>query len=268
MNTGKIMFIIGITAFLFACSNHPAAVQMQVSGGYIQYNGGNGWQNLIALDDLRGPQGPRGPRGPAGQDAPGTEEPAYSSAPYPTEFPADTEDEDPQTAAPCEHRYRCVAQQTVLIDSAEGLWQIDSTYQCETCGDTVAYSYEYVQPGPETGETTLPSPEGPHTPTPTVPPATPPVATPTAPPTPVPTFSPGPTPTTLPTPPGPTPTAPPTPVPTPTVTPTAPPTPVPTSTVTPTAPPSTSTPLPSTPTPPPHTPPAATPPPSCTMPPA
>ena len=273
MKLEKITFIIGISALLIACSNSPAPVQMRVSGGYIQYNAGYGWQDLIDMESLRGPQGPRGPRGPAGQEAPGTEEPAYSSAPYPTEFPADTEDEDPQTATPCEHRYRCVAQQTVLIDSAEGLWQIDSTYQCETCGDTVAYSYEYVQPGPETGETTLPSPEGPHTPTPTVPPATPPVSTPTTPPTLPPTQRPSPTPTDPPTP-GPTPTftVPPTQQPTeppePTSTPTAPPTPVPTSTVTPTAPPSTPTPLPSTPTPPPHTPPAATPPPSYTMPPA
>ncbi len=274
MKLEKILFIIEVTALLFVCFNHPSAVQMRVSDGYIQYNGGNGWQNLVCLEDLRGlpgpegPQGPRGPRGPAGQDAPATEEPAYSFAPYPTEFPAGTEDEAPQ-AAPCEHRYRCVAQQTVLIDSAGGVWQMDSTYQCETCGDTVAYSYEYVQPGPETGETPLPSPEGPHTPTPTVPPATPPVATPTAPPTPDPTFTPGPTPTPLPTPPGPTPTAPPTPVPTPTVTPAATPTATPVPTATPTQPPTTPTPTPHTPpTPTPHTPPATTPPPSYTMPPA
>lgn len=260
MKLEKIMFIIEVTALLFVCSNHPSAVQMRVSDGYIQYNGGNGWQNLVCLEDLRGlpgPEGPQGPRGPAGQDAPGAEEPAYRFTPHPTALPAGAEDEDLQTAAPCEHRYQCVAQQTVLIDSAGGVWQIDSTYQCETCGDTVVYSYEYVQPGPETGETPLPSPESPHTPTPTVPPATPPVATPTAPPTPAPTFSPGPTPTSLPTPPAPTPTAPPTPVPTPTVTPTATP-----------APSATPTPPPTTPTPTPHTPPATTPPPSYTMPPA
>ena len=276
MKLEKITFIIGISALLIACSNSPAPVQMRVSGGYIQYNAGYGWQDLIDVESLRGPQGLPGPQGPAGIDAiPGGAEPSAGA-------PTATPDPDGQDAAgspdmeTCEHLYQCTAQQSVFVaESSDGsLWRMDSTYECEKCGAVVAYSYKYKQPGTAGGpDSPAPSPGSPHVPESTVPPSTPPVSTPTTPPTLPPTQRPSPTPTDPPTP-GPTPTftVPPTQQPTeppePTSTPTAPPTPVPTSTVTPTAPPSTPTPLPSTPTPPPHTPPAATPPPSCTMPPA
>lgn len=280
MKLEKITFIIGISALLIACSNSPAPVQMRVSGGYIQYNAGYGWQDLIDMESLRGPQGLPGPQGPAGIDAiPGGAEP-------PAGAPTATPDPDGQDAAgspdteTCKHLYQCTAQQSVFVaESSDGsLWRMDSTYECEKCGAVVTYSYKYKQPGTADGPSSpAPSPGSPHVPESTVPPATPPVSTPTTPPTLPPTQRPSPTPTDPPTP-GPTPTftvpptqqptEPPEPTSTPTAPPTAPPTPVPTSTVTPTAPPSTPTPLPSTPTPPPHTPPAATPPPSYTMPPA
>ena len=271
MKLEKITFIIGISALLIACSNSPAPVQMQVSGGYIQYNAGYGWQNLIDVESLRGPQGlpgPQGPQGPAGIDA--ILGGAESSAGAPTATP----DPDGQDAAgspdteTCEHLYQCTTQQSVLVEEyADGsLWRMDSTYECEKCGAVVVYSYKYKQPGTAGSPgSPAPSPGSPHVPESTVPPATPPVSTPTTPPTLPPTQRPSPTPTDPPTP-GPTPTftVPPTQQPTeppePTNTPTAPPTPVPTSTVTPTAPPSTPTP--------PHTPPATTPPPSYAMPPA
>lgn len=45
-----------------------ADVRMQVDGGYIQYSsdGGENWNNLIAMEDLIGPAGPAGPAGPKG----------------------------------------------------------------------------------------------------------------------------------------------------------------------------------------------------------
>lgn len=82
MKLEKITFIIGISALLIACSNSPAPVQMRVSGGYIQYNAGYGWQDLIDVESLRGPQGLPGPQGPAGIDAiPGGAEPS-AGAPH------------------------------------------------------------------------------------------------------------------------------------------------------------------------------------------
>lgn len=109
MKLEKITFIIGISALLIACSNSPAPVQMRVSGGYIQYNAGYGWQDLIDVESLRGPQGLPGPQGPAGIDAiPGGAEPSAGA-------PTATPDPDGQDAAGspdmevCEHLYQCTA---------------------------------------------------------------------------------------------------------------------------------------------------------------
>ena len=43
-------------------------IAMRVEGGYIQYSTDNGktWANLIAVADLKGPQGETGPQGPKG----------------------------------------------------------------------------------------------------------------------------------------------------------------------------------------------------------
>ena len=41
---------------------------MQVSDGYIQYYNGREWENLIAVDELRGAQGAAGQDGRDGQD--------------------------------------------------------------------------------------------------------------------------------------------------------------------------------------------------------
>ena len=44
------------------------SMELRVAGGYIQYStdGGNTWQNLIAVADLKGAPGPQGPKGDPG----------------------------------------------------------------------------------------------------------------------------------------------------------------------------------------------------------
>lgn len=54
---------------LSACgADSQPDVQMQVADGYIQYFNGSEWENLIAVEELRGPEGPQGPAGVNGQD--------------------------------------------------------------------------------------------------------------------------------------------------------------------------------------------------------
>lgn len=136
MKLEKITFIIGISALLIACSNSPAPVQMRVSGGYIQYNAGYGWQDLIDMESLRGPQGLPGPQGPAGIDAiPGGAEPP-AGAPTATPDPDGQDAADSPDTETCKHLYQCTAQQSVFVaESSDGsLWRMDSTYECEKCG--------------------------------------------------------------------------------------------------------------------------------------
>lgn len=53
-------------------SGGAGSIEMQVSGGYIQYStdGGETWKNLIAIADLKGEKGDTGATGPQGETGP------------------------------------------------------------------------------------------------------------------------------------------------------------------------------------------------------
>ena len=150
MKLEKITFIIGISALLIACSNSPAPVQMRVSGGYIQYNAGYGWQDLIDMESLRGAARTAWPAGTGGNRrnprrrgttrrcahrharsrwAGRSGQPGYGSL---------------RTPVPV-HRRSSPSMWRNLPTAVCGAW--DSTYECEKCGAVVTYSYKYKQPG-------------------------------------------------------------------------------------------------------------------------
>lgn len=69
MNRLAVAASILAVTILSACSSESQPnIQMQVADGYIQYYNGSEWENLISLDDLRGPTGLQGPAGLNGQD--------------------------------------------------------------------------------------------------------------------------------------------------------------------------------------------------------
>lgn len=70
----SICFIIPCMFMLSACSiNTPADIEFKVENGYVQYYDGNNWNNLIAVEDLKGEQGDPGTPGrPGNTGTPGT----------------------------------------------------------------------------------------------------------------------------------------------------------------------------------------------------
>lgn len=73
MKAGKIAAVLLTACLLAACSQQTneadaPEIQMQVADGYIQYYNGTDWENLIAVEDLRGPQGEPGRDGKDGED--------------------------------------------------------------------------------------------------------------------------------------------------------------------------------------------------------
>ena len=56
----SICFIIPCMFMFSACSSTPADIEFKVENGYIQYYDGENWNNLIAVEDLKGEDGDDG----------------------------------------------------------------------------------------------------------------------------------------------------------------------------------------------------------------
>lgn len=72
-------------------SGGAGSIDLRTADGYIQYSndGGATWENLIALADLKGPQGDTGPQGPKGDTGPtGPEGPKGATGPQGPQGPA------------------------------------------------------------------------------------------------------------------------------------------------------------------------------------
>ena len=59
----SICFIILCTFMFSACTTTPADIEFKVESGYIQYYDGSNWNNLIAVEDLKGDDGADGDDG-------------------------------------------------------------------------------------------------------------------------------------------------------------------------------------------------------------
>lgn len=176
MNRMVIPSLLLATMLLSACGVDTAdKIQMQVSDGYIQYFNGESWENLVALEELRGPQGPQGPAGADGKDgkdgvdgkdgrngidgkdgAPGTPgadglNGADGRDGTDGKDGADGRDgedgKDGSTAELCEHSYNRVSQVSeVLEDRGDSnfLLRRTETMICDKCGYTMQIYYDFV----------------------------------------------------------------------------------------------------------------------------
>lgn len=68
----KANLVAAINEAAKTVSGGAGSISMRTADGYIQYStdDGKSWENLIALDDLKGPQGPKGDTGEAGPQGP------------------------------------------------------------------------------------------------------------------------------------------------------------------------------------------------------
>ena len=225
IHAAKIATVLLSGGMLVACGQEATApeIQMQVADGYIQYFNGADWENLIAVEDLRGPQGEPGQDGKDGKDgkdgadgidgkdgATGAQGPAGAKGETGATGPAgqdgvngangrDGRDgSDGSGAVPCNHVYRQVSQVVNTLESYEdGSSLLRRTYTliCDKCGTQTIMYYDFDKPA----LTSPSSPTSEVTPTPETTPTSAPDPTPgptaTLPsPSPIPSPSPSPTP--------------------------------------------------------------------------
>lgn len=200
---------------LSACgADSQPDIQMQVADGYIQYFNGSEWENLIAVEELRGPAGMNGRDGIDGADGSDGQDGTNGINGINGKDGTDGKDgangEDGQdgtdgkdgVASQCSHVYRQISQVVTPIETHEdGSYLARRTYTmvCDKCGMQVQMYSDYDVPALSSP---TPTPSFTHTPAPT--PVQESSYTPV--PTPTPTPSPAPAPTSTPVPaPAPTP---------------------------------------------------------------
>lgn len=187
MSAGKIAAVLLAATLLSACTstedeNATPEIQMQVADGYIQYYNGETWENLIAVEDLRGPQGEPGRDGKGGKDgvdgtdgkdgAAGVQGPAGAKGETGATGPAgqdgvnglDGRDgADGSSADSCNHVYRRISQVVDTLESYDdgsSLLRRTYTMVCDKCGKQTIMYYDFnMTPFPTMTPPPTPSPD-------------------------------------------------------------------------------------------------------------
>ena len=213
MKFGRIFLVVAAASLLLtACGAEKSEkIQMQVTDGYIQYYNGQEWENLISVEDLRGPQGIPGKDGQDGQDGqdgrdgqngtdgqdglPGVNGENGADGKDGTDGKDGKDGKDGTQAVACNHIYRQISQTVEHIeDYPDGGYLARRRYTmvCDLCNAEVQMYYDFEIPSFTPLSTSVPTPV-PATPEPT-PVSTPeptPVSTPEPTPEPTPELMPG-----------------------------------------------------------------------------
>ncbi|HIZ42276.1 MAG TPA: collagen-like protein [Candidatus Gemmiger excrementigallinarum] len=154
MNRIVIPSLLLATMLLSACgADTTDKIQMQVSDGYIQYFNGESWENLVALEELRGPQGEQGPAGQPGKDGKDGVDGKDGEDGQDGLSGSDGKDGkdgidgqdgrngrdgiDGESYSECEHLFKKTSEGSKAIeDYGDGtfLYRRTETWQCEKCG--------------------------------------------------------------------------------------------------------------------------------------